>query len=77
MTQKASNLKIAVIGLGNIGQVVAANLVKGNRPVIVAGRTLSKTRSSPANWVSLRRHQPSPTLSKKPISLFCRYISML
>lgn len=44
MTQTASNLKIAVIGLGNIGQVVATNLVKGNRPVIVAGRTLSKAR---------------------------------
>lgn len=44
MTQTSSNLKIAVIGLGNIGQVVAANLVKGNRPVVVAGRTLSKTQ---------------------------------
>lgn len=44
MTQTSSNLKIAVIGLGNIGQVVATNLVKGNRPVIVAGRTLSKTQ---------------------------------
>ena len=44
MTQTSSNLKIAVIGLGNIGQVVATNLVKGNRPVIVAGRTLSKAQ---------------------------------
>jgi predicted dinucleotide-binding enzyme len=44
MTQTSSNQKIAVIGLGNIGQAVAANLVKGNRPVIVAGRTLSKTQ---------------------------------
>lgn len=30
--------KIAVIGLGNIGKVVASNLVKGNRDVIVASR---------------------------------------
>jgi predicted dinucleotide-binding enzyme len=44
MTQKASNLKIAVIGLGNIGQVVATNLVKGDRPVIVATKTLSKAQ---------------------------------
>lgn len=44
MTQTASKQKIAVIGLGNIGQAVAANLVKGNRPVIVAGRTLSKAQ---------------------------------
>lgn len=28
--------KVAVIGLGNIGKVVASNLVKGNREVIVA-----------------------------------------
>ena len=30
-------LKVAVIGLGNIGKAVASNLVKGNREVIVAG----------------------------------------
>ncbi len=39
MTQ---NSKIAVIGLGNIGSAVAANLVKGNRSVIVADRTFEK-----------------------------------
>lgn len=36
--------KIAVIGLGNIGQIVATNLVKGNRSVIIATRTLSKAQ---------------------------------
>jgi 8-hydroxy-5-deazaflavin:NADPH oxidoreductase len=36
--------KIAVIGLGNIGRAVATNLVKGNRAVIVADRTLSKAQ---------------------------------
>jgi predicted dinucleotide-binding enzyme len=39
MTHKS---KVAVIGLGNIGTVVAANLVKGKRSVIVADRTLEK-----------------------------------
>jgi predicted dinucleotide-binding enzyme len=39
MTQKS---KVAVIGLGNIGTAVATNLVKGNRSVIVADRTLEK-----------------------------------
>jgi 8-hydroxy-5-deazaflavin:NADPH oxidoreductase len=34
--------KVAIIGLGSIGQVVASNLVKGNRPVIVANRDFSK-----------------------------------
>lgn len=37
--------KVAVIGLGNIGSAVAANLVKGNRPVIVADRTLAKAEA--------------------------------
>lgn len=35
-----NKLKVAVIGLGNIGKVVAANLVKGNREVIVASHKL-------------------------------------
>ena len=39
MTQKS---KVAIIGLGNIGSAVATNLVKGNRPVIIADRTLAK-----------------------------------
>jgi 8-hydroxy-5-deazaflavin:NADPH oxidoreductase len=32
--------KVAVIGLGNIGKVVASNLVKGNREVIVASHKI-------------------------------------
>ena len=39
MTQKS---KVTIIGLGNIGTVVATNLVKGNRSVIVADRTFEK-----------------------------------
>jgi len=35
---------IAVIGLGNIGRVVAANIVKAGRPVLVAERTLAKAQ---------------------------------
>lgn len=41
MTNKS---KVAVIGLGNIGTAVASNLVKGNREVIIADRTLSKAK---------------------------------
>lgn len=37
-----TKLKVAVIGLGNIGKVAAANLVKGSRAVIVADRTIEK-----------------------------------
>ncbi len=39
MTQKS---KVAVIGLGNIGSAVATNLVKGNRAVLIADRTIEK-----------------------------------
>jgi predicted dinucleotide-binding enzyme len=39
MTQHST---IAVIGLGNIGTVVATNFVKGNRSVIVADRSIEK-----------------------------------
>jgi 8-hydroxy-5-deazaflavin:NADPH oxidoreductase len=42
MTQK---LKVAVIGLGNIGTAVAANLVKGNRSVFIADRTFEKAQT--------------------------------
>jgi len=37
-----TKLKVAVIGLGNIGTAVATNLVKGNRSVIIADRTVAK-----------------------------------
>src|SRR5665648_134050 len=40
----STKLKVAVIGLGNIGKVVATNLVKGNRPVILASRKLEDAK---------------------------------
>jgi len=45
MTQVKSNKpKVAVIGMGNIGNAVVANLVKGNRSVIVADRKIEKSK---------------------------------
>lgn len=41
----STKLKVAVIGLGNIGKTVATNLVKGNRPVILASRKLEDAKS--------------------------------
>ncbi|MDJ1506788.1 NADPH-dependent F420 reductase [Xanthocytophaga agilis] len=41
---KTSESKVAIIGLGNIGQVVATNLTKGNRPVILASRDYSQAK---------------------------------
>lgn len=37
--------KVAIIGLGNIGQAIAINLIKNNRPVIVAAREITKANS--------------------------------
>lgn len=37
--------KVAVIGLGNIGKVVASNLVKGNREVILASKKFEDARA--------------------------------
>ena len=37
--------KVAIIGLGNIGRTIAANLIKGNRPVIVSSREINKAQS--------------------------------
>lgn len=44
---KNENLKtkVAVLGLGNIGEAIAANLAKGNHSVILASRDLEKARS--------------------------------
>lgn len=51
--QTTSPSKTAVIGLGTIGQVVATNLVKNNRSVIVADRNLEKADSLAAQLGSL------------------------
>lgn len=40
-----NKIKVAVIGLGNIGKVVATNLVKGNREVIVASHKLDDAKT--------------------------------
>lgn len=39
-----TTLKVAVIGLGNIGKTLAQNFVKGNRPVIIASRKLEDAK---------------------------------
>ncbi len=42
--------KVAVIGLGNIGKVVAANLAKSNRSFIAADRNVAKAKELAAQW---------------------------
>lgn len=40
-----NKLKVAVIGLGNIGKVVASNLVKGNREVTIASHKIEDAKA--------------------------------
>lgn len=42
--------KVAVIGLGNIGQAVAANLSKSNRSFIAADRNVEIAKTLTAKW---------------------------
>ena len=43
--EKTNKLTVAVIGTGNIGKVVATNLIKSNRPVIVATRNIESAKA--------------------------------
>ena len=45
----ANKLKVSVIGLGNIGKVVASNLVKGNREVTVASHKIEDAKALASN----------------------------
>ncbi|SDC58085.1 NADPH-dependent F420 reductase [Niabella drilacis] len=44
------NQTVAVIGLGNIGQVVAGNLAKSGRHFIVGGRNIKKVNALAESW---------------------------
>lgn len=56
--------KVAVIGLGNIGSAVATNLVKGNRPVIIADRTFEKAKGLAEQLGSLAQPAEIPAAIK-------------
>lgn len=47
-----NSVKVAIIGLGNIGKAVAENLNKSNRPFIAAGRDTAKTTEIAKQWQS-------------------------
>ena len=47
--------KVAVIGLGNIGKVVASNLVKGKREVIVASHKIEEAKTLASTLGSLAK----------------------
>ena len=41
---KTTKSKVAIIGLANIGQVVATNLINADRPVILAARDIANAK---------------------------------
>ena len=45
MNMSTNKSKVAVIGLGNIGKVVASNLVKGSREVIIASNKFNDAKA--------------------------------
>ena len=47
--------KVAVVGMGKIGTVLATNLVKGNRAVIIADRTDAKSEGLAKSLGNLSR----------------------
>jgi 8-hydroxy-5-deazaflavin:NADPH oxidoreductase len=57
--------KVAVIGLGNIGTAVASNLVKGNRAVIIADRTIEKAKALSQKLGSLAQPMEIPAAIKE------------
>lgn len=60
-----TNPKVAVIGLGNIGTAVANNLVKGNRAVIVADRTIAKANALASQLGNLAQPMDIPSAIKE------------
>src|SRR4051794_33834995 len=57
--------KIAVIGLGRIGKVAASNLVKGNRPVIVASKKIEEAKALALDLGALVTPLDVPTAIKE------------
>ncbi|MBZ4189335.1 NADPH-dependent F420 reductase [Niabella beijingensis] len=57
--------KVAIIGLGNIGQVVAANLAKSNRSFIAADRNIAKAKELSAQWGVSARPEEIPAAVKE------------
>lgn len=60
-----TKLKVAVIGLGNIGKVVASNLVKGNREVILASNKLEDAKALARQMGSLAKGTDVPAAIKE------------
>lgn len=65
MSQVSNKSKVAVVGVGNIGKAVAANLVKGNRSIIIADRKLEKAKELSRKFGSLAQPMEIPAAIKE------------
>ncbi|HET6557193.1 MAG TPA: NAD(P)-binding domain-containing protein [Prolixibacteraceae bacterium] len=61
MTTEKGKKSVAVIGLGNIGQVLATNLVKNYRPILLANRTPEKATRLAGSLGQLARATDIPS----------------
>ncbi len=60
-----NKLKVAVIGLGNIGKAVASNLVKGNREVILASHKIEDANALASQLGTLAKSADVKTAIKE------------
>lgn len=65
MAKDKSKRTVAIIGLGNIGKVIAKNLVKNNRSVIVATRQFEKAKELALELGALAKAQEIPQAIKE------------
>jgi 8-hydroxy-5-deazaflavin:NADPH oxidoreductase len=75
---KTENTKVAVIGLGKIGEAIATNLVKGNHSVILASRDLEKAKSLAKKLGSLvTAKETSPAIKEADVIIPTLYFNSL
>ncbi len=72
-----NSVKVAIIGLGNIGKAVAENLNKSNRPFIVAGRDIAKTNEIARQWQSATVKEIATAVKEADIILPAIYFQPL
>ena len=75
---ETSTTKVAIIGLGNIGKVVAANLIKGGHAIMIASRDIEKAQSFAADLGSLATAmETSDAINKADVIIPAVYFNSL
>jgi predicted dinucleotide-binding enzyme len=63
--ENTAKSKVAIIGLGHIGKVLAVNLTKGNRPVLLANRNFNEAKTLAAELGPLAEPREIPAAIKE------------